>query len=95
MIEHIVSFKLKDVKDFDFIGSEFAQLAKIIPGIQSYEYQQNIYLKRETNFDAILKVYFANELDLEKYLFHEEHVAFATKMKTTYWENVITIDIAK
>ncbi len=95
MIEHIVSFKLKNKADFEFVGSEFDALAKNIDCIVDYSYQANVYLKRETNFDAVLKVYFKTEADLETYLFDEDHVKFATKMKSEYWENVITVDIEK
>ncbi len=93
MIEHIVSFKLKDITQFDYVGEEFAKLAKQIPEIEKYTYAKNIYLKRETNFDAIVKVYFKSEADLETYLFNEEHVKFAKNMVANYWEKVITIDV--
>ncbi len=95
MIEHIVSFKLNNKKDFQTVGDKFAELAKGVDVIVEYDYQANVYLKRESNYDAILKVYFNNEADLETYLFDENHMQFATDMKANYWKEVITIDIKK
>ncbi len=92
MIEHIVCFKLNDINKFDEIGELFAELAVKIPAIQSYKYTKNVYTKRETNMDALLKVYFKNEEDLETYLFDENHVEFAKKAKQEFWTAVFTTD---
>ncbi len=92
MIEHIVCFKLKDINKFEEVGELFADLATQIPEIQSYKYEKNVYTKRESNMDALLKVYFKNEEDLETYLFDKKHVEFAQKANQEYWTAVFTTD---
>lgn len=92
MIEHIVSFKMKNIEELDVVDNKFAKLVPVIDTIVSYKFEKNIYLKRESNFDGILKIYFKSEADLETYLFDERHVAFASEMREKYWQNAITID---
>ncbi len=92
MFNHILLLKLKNKEDKKLIIKEFMLLKEKIQEIQEIEISENIYLKRESNFDIFVKLSFNNEIEFEKYLFDPIHTAFVKDIITNLVNDKSSID---
>lgn len=81
-MKHIVAIKLKDNTESirQTIIEGFNKLKVEIKEIKTIEYQYNVYLKREENFDIQVCVEFKGINELETYLNHESHIKFGKEI---------------
>ncbi len=93
MIKHIVVVKLKDQAKVKELSDLFGELETKIKVIKKLECEQNIYLKRETNYDVIYNVYFESISEMEAYLVDENHLKVASRLQNEFAENLAIIDV--